>query len=79
MNNSNFTIITFYQFKRINDPAILKEELKKFCSFNKMRGTTIIAKEGINGTISGKNNDLLNIKKKLKKIILTINSCLLID
>ena len=34
MNNSNFTIITFYQFKRINDPAILKEELKKFCSFD---------------------------------------------
>ena len=53
MNNSNFTIITFYQFKRINDPVILKEELKKFCSFNKIRGTTIIAKEGINGTLAG--------------------------
>ena len=46
MNNSNFTIITFYQFKRINNPALLKEELKQFCSFNKIRGTTIIAKEG---------------------------------
>ena len=53
MNNSYFTIITFYQFKRINDPAILKEELKKFCSFNKIKGTTIIAKEGINGTLAG--------------------------
>jgi len=53
MNNSNFTIITFYQFKKINDPAILKEELKQFCSFNKMRGTIIIAKEGINGTLAG--------------------------
>jgi len=53
MNNSNFTIITFYQFKRINDPAILKEELKQFCSFNKMRGTIIIAEEGVNGTLAG--------------------------
>ena len=53
MNNSNFTIITFYQFKRINDPNILKEELKQFCSFNKIRGTTIIAKEGVNGTLAG--------------------------
>ena len=53
MNNSYFTIITFYQFKRINEPAILKEELKKFCSFNKIKGTTIIAKEGINGTLAG--------------------------
>ena len=53
MNNSNFTIITFYQFKRINEPVILKEELKQFCSFNKIRGTTIIAKEGINGTLAG--------------------------
>ena len=53
MNNSNFTIITFYQFKRINDPVILKEEIKQFCLFNKIRGTTIIAKEGINGTLAG--------------------------
>ena len=60
MNNLNFTIITFYQFKRINDPAILKEELKKFCSFNKIRGTTIIAKEGINGTLAGL-KDSINI------------------
>ena len=53
MNNSNFTIITFYQFKRIINPAILKEELKQFCSFNKIKGTTIIANEGINGTLAG--------------------------
>ena len=53
MNNYNFTIITFYQFKKINDPALLKEELKQFCSFNKIRGTTIIAKEGVNGTLAG--------------------------
>ena len=60
MNNSNFTIITFYQFKKINDPALLKEELKQCCLFNKIRGTTIIAKEGVNGTLAGL-NDSINI------------------
>ena len=53
MNNSFFTIITFYQFKKITNPEKFKIELKDFCKFNKIRGTIIIAKEGINGTLAG--------------------------
>ena len=48
MNKSNFSIITFYEFKNIDDLDIQKIELKKFCLFNKLRGTVILAKEGIN-------------------------------
>jgi len=53
MNNSNFTIISFYQFKKIHNLVDLKDELKQFCLFNKIRGTTIIADEGLNGTLAG--------------------------
>ena len=52
MNNSDFTIITFYQFKQIDYQEDLKKRLKEFCLFNKIRGTTIIAKEGINAQLS---------------------------
>ena len=53
MINSLFTIITFYQFKKITNPEKLQNQLKDFCKFNKIRGTIIIAKEGINSTVAG--------------------------
>ena len=53
MNNKYFTIITFYQFKIIKDKKDIITKLKDFCKFNKIRGTILIADEGINGTIAG--------------------------
>ena len=58
MNNSNFTIITFYQFKKVKRPTSLKKKLHDFCSFNKLRGTALIAIEGVNGTLAGMKNDI---------------------
>ena len=53
MIKSKFTIVTFYQFKKIDDTSIIKNELADFCKFNKIKGTIILAEEGINGTIAG--------------------------
>ena len=53
MIKSKFTIITFYQFKKIDDIINIKNELVHFCKFNKIKGTIILAEEGINGTIGG--------------------------
>ena len=52
MIKSKFTIITFYQFKKIDDILIIKNELAHFCKFNKIKGTIILAEECINGTIA---------------------------
>ena len=53
-----YNVFGFYKFKKIKN--YLQSEILN----NKIKGTIIISKEGINGTISGKNNNLLNIKKK---------------
>ena len=53
MIKSKFTIITFYQFKKIDDVINIKNKLVHFCKFNKIKGTIILAEEGINGTIAG--------------------------
>lgn len=53
MIKSKFTIITFYEFKKIDDILNTKNELVHFCKFNKIKGTIILAEEGINGTIAG--------------------------
>ena len=62
-----FTVFGFYKFKKI-------KSLKKFRSFfqteflnNKIRGTLILAPEGINGTIAGQKKSILKIKNILKK------------
>jgi UPF0176 protein len=60
MINSKFTIVTFYQFKKIEDIFTIKNELSHFCKFNKIKGTIILADEGVNGTIAGISD---NIKK----------------
>jgi len=53
MIKSKFTIITFYQFKKMDNIINIKNELVHFCKFNKIKGTIILAEEGINGTIAG--------------------------
>jgi UPF0176 protein len=53
MNNNTFTIISFYQFRQLKNISLLKNFLKEFCSFHKIRGTILLASEGINGTLAG--------------------------
>ena len=65
MKNLNFTIITFYQFKKIENIINIKKLLKEFCSFNKIKGTIILADEGINATLSGLNEPIDLLEKKL--------------
>ena len=67
MINSKFTIVTFYQFKQIKDLVLLKSRISDFCKFNKIKGTIIIAEEGINGTIAGMENSIKNFELEIKK------------
>ena len=64
-----FNVFGFYKFKRINNLNKIKFLLYSILLDHKIRGTLILSTEGINGTISGKKNDIIFIKKKIKKII----------
>ena len=68
MINSTFTIVTFYQFKKIEDIIQIKNELSNLCKFNKIKGTIILADEGINGTIAGKSNDICRFESCILKM-----------
>lgn len=50
---SHIVITTFYHFITFNQVEILKENLLHFCKEQDLKGTVLIAKEGINSTISG--------------------------
>ena len=63
MNNSNFTIISFYQFIQLSNLIQLKKFFTEFCSFHKLRGTILLAPEGINGAIAGLSEPIKQFKK----------------
>ena len=48
-----YTIAALYHFTRFADPEALKPDLLAFCQDNQIRGTLLLAQEGINGTIAG--------------------------
>lgn len=46
-------VAALYRFARFDDPAALREPLAALCSKQGIKGTLLLAREGINGTIAG--------------------------
>ncbi len=46
-------VAAFYKFVSIDDPAVLQGELREICLAQGIKGTILIASEGINATVSG--------------------------
>ena len=68
-----FEVLGFYKFIKINSLKKNKEHLQKFLNRYSIRGTIILAKEGMNGTISGKFKDIKKIENKLKSLFVFKN------
>ncbi len=63
-----FKVFGFYKFVKVKSLKKNKDFLQKFLISNYIRGTIIIAKEGLNGTISGSIKDIDKTTKKLKSL-----------
>ena len=61
----DFKVITFYQFINLEDVGKLAQKLKCFCTSNKIRGSVILASEGINGTLAGLSNNINEFEQYL--------------
>ena len=48
-----FTVAALYHFTRFDDPDALRAPLRELCEEKDVRGSLLIAAEGINGTIAG--------------------------
>ena len=64
-----FDVFGFYKFKKFNSLKKYKDLLQDFLIKTNIRGTIIIANEGINATISGKANDIKLTIAQIKKIL----------
>ena len=60
-------ISSFYKYTKLSNPNLFRDKHQKYCNFLKIKGKILIAKEGINGTISGTKKQIQNYEKNLKK------------
>jgi len=63
-----FNVFGFYKFKKLKSLKKNKSLLQNYLFKKNIRGTIILATEGINATISGKPLDLKNTINKIKKL-----------
>ena len=63
-----FTVFGFYKFKQISNLNRNKKLLNNLLLKRNIRGTIIISREGVNGSLSGKNKDLNETIRKIKTI-----------
>ena len=63
---ASFFTTAFYHFVALNDVKSMQSIIQDYCDKKLLKGTILLANEGINGTISGKEKDILNFHKFIK-------------
>lgn len=59
-------VAALYHFTHIDDPASLRDRLRKKCEVLGIRGTLLLAAEGMNGTISGAADNVERLLAELR-------------
>lgn len=49
----SFRVAALYRFAPVDDPAAVRDRLQSVCDAGQVRGTLLVAHEGLNGTIAG--------------------------
>jgi UPF0176 protein len=66
MMDQSVQVAALYRFARFEDPAALREPLEAMC--RGIRGTILLAKEGINGTIAGSEDDVARVVGHIRNL-----------
>lgn len=62
------SVFAFYKFARISDPGLLAGQLQELCDSFALRGTILVAEEGLNGTLCGEREPLEALHRSLTGI-----------
>ena len=71
MTEAIYQIITFYEFKRLENLPEIKTHLKSAMDDLAIKGTIIVAEEGFNATISGLKTDIEKFVEILESVFAT--------
>ena len=61
-------VIALYHFNHVDNPPVLQEQLLAFCKSHEIKGTLILAEEGINGTVAGEEADMRQLLDYLRSL-----------
>jgi UPF0176 protein len=61
-----YRVATLYRFAYLDDPASHRQPLLDLCLMEEIRGTLLLAEEGINGTISGPSEGIEKVIRYLR-------------
>ena len=61
----SYSIATFYKFAELTDLATKQQQILAWCESEAIKGTIILAEEGINGTIAGSDKAIASVLLKL--------------
>ena len=64
----SYLIATFYKFADLTDLATKQQQILAWCELEAIKGTIILAEEGINGTIAGSNRAIASVLSKLRSL-----------
>jgi len=62
----NYKVLLFYKYVHVENPELFVEEHLKWCVQNDIKGRVFIAGEGINGTVSGRTDNIEKYKAVIK-------------
>ena len=68
-NKRDYNVISFYEFINLSKIEQLKFKLHDFLKKRSAKGTILLAKEGLNGTISIRENHALEFKDFINKVL----------
>ena len=61
-------VAAFYRFAPVAEPAALRRELAEFAASRRLKGTLLVAAEGINGTLAGSGTAVDELVGRLREI-----------
>jgi UPF0176 protein len=63
-----FTVAALYRFTRFHEPAALRAPLLALCEAQGIKGTLLLAREGINGTIAGSADGIAQVLAHIRSL-----------
>ncbi|HIH11883.1 TPA: rhodanese-related sulfurtransferase [Candidatus Woesearchaeota archaeon] len=63
-----YLTISFYKYTAIQNPQVVEHALRHHCIANSISGRILLGSEGINGAVSGKKEDVQQLKAELLSI-----------
>ena len=67
MQDAGIRVAALYRFAAVAEPEALRDRLETLCG-ERVRGTLLVAREGVNGTIAGHDDDIDRVISGLKSI-----------